>query len=167
MTAVEVADELLTVHVQGIDRFWALRRRIIVPLSHVRSIERTAHRTWRTAGFRLLGAEVPGLLRIGRFSRHGERVFWDVHHPERTIEIELANEPFDRLIVEVKNPEETTREVQRAIAHRSAARSDRSPRCRPNSNVNNPPQPRERLDHVAQQGPGTSTKARRRSWIAS
>lgn len=126
MTAVKVADDLLTVELQGLDRFWALRRRISVPLTHVRSIEPTPHRTWRSAGFRVLGAEVPGLLRVGRFSYHGERIFWEVHHPERTIEIELVREPFDRLIVEVENPQETTREVQRAMARRSAARCDRS-----------------------------------------
>ena len=123
---MKVADDLLTVDLQGIDRFWALRRRIRVPLTHVRGIERTPHRTWRSGGFRVLGAQVPGLLRVGRFSYHGERVFWAVHHPERTIEVELVSEPFDRLIVEVENPNETTREVQRAMARRSAARSDRS-----------------------------------------
>jgi len=115
MTAVNVADNQLIIDLKGIDRFWALRRRISAPLMHVRSIERTTHRTWRPAGFRLLGAEVPGLLRVGRFSDRGERVFWDVHHPERSVEIKLLSEPFDRLIVEVENPEETTRAVQRAI----------------------------------------------------
>jgi hypothetical protein len=98
MTAVNIADDQLTVDLQGIDRFWALRRRISVPLRHVRSIARTPYRTWRPAGFRLLGAELPGLLRVGRFSYRGQRVFWDVHHPERSIEIELVSEPFDRLI---------------------------------------------------------------------
>jgi hypothetical protein len=119
MTAVSVADDHLIIDLQGIDRFWALRRRISAPLTHVRSIERTAHRTWRPAGFRLLGAELPGFLRVGRFSYRGERVFWDVHHPERSVEIELLSEPFDRLIVEVEDPEETTREIHRAIARRS------------------------------------------------
>jgi hypothetical protein len=120
MTAVNIADDQLTVDLQGIDRFWALRRRISVPLRHVRSIARTPYRTWRPAGFRLLGAELPGLLRVGRFSYRGQRVFWDVHHPERSIEIELVSEPFDRLIVDVEKPEETTHEIQRAMRRRTA-----------------------------------------------
>jgi hypothetical protein len=120
MTAVTVADDHLSVDLQGIDRFWALRRRISVPLSHVRRIARTPYRTWRPAGFRLLGAELPGFLRVGSFSYRGERVFWDVHHPERSIEIELVRERFDRLIVDVEKPKETTREIQRAMGRRTA-----------------------------------------------
>jgi hypothetical protein len=109
MTAVNIADDQLTVDLQGIDRFWALRRRIGVPLRHVRRISRTPYRTWRPAGFRLLGAELPGLLRVGRFSYRGQRVFWDVHHPELSIEIELVSEPFDRLVVDVEKRRDNAR----------------------------------------------------------
>ena len=36
MTAVEIVGDELVVTMQGLDRFWALRRRIAVPLAHVR-----------------------------------------------------------------------------------------------------------------------------------
>jgi hypothetical protein len=38
------------------------------------------------------------------FYQNGKRVFWDVHNPDQTVVIELKDERYNELIVEVADP---------------------------------------------------------------
>jgi hypothetical protein len=49
------------------------------------------------------------------FYEHGQRVFWDVHHPEKTILIELRDERYNELIVEVADPQAAVKLIQNAL----------------------------------------------------
>ena len=42
----------------------------------------------------------------GTLSRDGQRVFWDVAHPDQTVVIAVTGEPYDELVVEVERPAE-------------------------------------------------------------
>jgi hypothetical protein len=44
----------------------------------------------------------PGVLTAGTFYQDGKRVFWDVHNPENTVMIELKDERYNEVIVEVR-----------------------------------------------------------------
>jgi len=41
-----------------------------------------------------------GFLGLPRKDQEGKRVFWDVHHPEKTIAIDLHDERYNELVVE-------------------------------------------------------------------
>jgi hypothetical protein len=43
------------------------------------------------------------------FYQDGKRVFWDVHHPEKTIVIDLHDERYNELVVEVHEPQSGVR----------------------------------------------------------
>ena len=57
---------------------------------------------------------------MGTFYRHGERVFWDVHHPERAIAISLRNERYTKLVVEVEDPDATVAAIEGALHEKPA-----------------------------------------------
>lgn len=61
------------------------------------------------------GTNVPGVLTAGTFYQDGKRVFWDVHHPEKTIVIDLHDEEYNELIVEVADPQAAITLIQRAV----------------------------------------------------
>ena len=42
------------------------------------------------------------MITAGTFYQEAERVFWDVHHPEKAIAIRLHDERYQRLVVEVE-----------------------------------------------------------------
>ena len=114
---VKVTDGSLVVAIEGADRIWALKSRLEVPLEHVLGAERDSEEAsgwWH--GVRALGAHVPGVISAGRFHEHGERVFWDVHDPEKAIAIRLLDERFARLVVEVEDPDETVSRINAALA---------------------------------------------------
>jgi hypothetical protein len=51
-----------------------------------------------------MGTQLPGVVTAGQFYQHGQRVFWDVHDPAKSIIIELHDERYGELIVEVTDP---------------------------------------------------------------
>jgi hypothetical protein len=115
MAEVEFAQEALIVHVRGMDRLFALRSRLEVPLSHVEGAEadpEEARRRWH--GILASGVWVPGPITTGTYFQEGEWVFWDVHDPEKTVVIRLKDERYGRLVVEVEEPEATAARVNEA-----------------------------------------------------
>jgi len=93
MASVSVTDDLLTVDVQGLHRLWAFKRRIRVPLAHVRGATPDPGIVHEPKGLRAPGLHVPGAAVIGTFHCDGEKHFWDVRVGTHTIVIELADRP--------------------------------------------------------------------------
>ncbi len=112
MVDLSVKDNKLILHVQGLDELWAFKGRLEIPLIHiarVRADPEVAHAWWH--GLRMPGTNIPGVLTAGTFYQDGNRVFWDVHHPDKTIVIDLRNEKYQQLIVEVADPETAVRSL--------------------------------------------------------
>jgi hypothetical protein len=99
-----LADRVLF-NVKGLHKLWAFKSRLEVPYAHIRGV-RTAPAAARGAkGWRLPGTHVPGLITAGTYYRKGQRSFWDVANPDKTIVVDLAEERYQQLIIEVDNPE--------------------------------------------------------------
>lgn len=117
MVSISVSDDRIRFDVEGIDRMWALRSQLEFPLSHIRSVRvdpEAAKGWWH--GIRLWGSNIPGILTAGTFYQNGRVVFYDVHDPERTIVIELDHEHYDRMVVEVEEPEIEAGKVGKAVS---------------------------------------------------
>jgi hypothetical protein len=61
------------------------------------------------------GTNVSGVLTAGTFYQDGKRVFWDVHNPANTVVIELKDERYNELIVEVADQKATVELVKSAL----------------------------------------------------
>lgn len=116
MVDLSVAEGKLTLHVLGSDKLWAFRSSLEIPLVHIASVRADPEMTrgwWH--GIRMPGTSVPGVITAGTFYQDGKRVFWDVHHPENTIVIDLHDERFNQLVVEVADPQAAVRLIQNAL----------------------------------------------------
>lgn len=116
MVQLIVKGDTLRLQVRGLDRLWAMRSRLDIPLAAVRSVRAdptVARGIWK--GVSAPGTHIPGLIIAGTFYQDDKRIFWDVHDPERTLVIELAGQRFDQLIVEVRDPESAVKMLQEAI----------------------------------------------------
>ena len=113
MTEVSTSDGKLIVDVRGWDKLWSLTSRLEIPLDHISGVRTAAEEQVR--GIRLPGTHIPGVITAGTFLQKGRWVFWDVHDPEKAIAIDLHDERFSTLIIEVADPEATIRDVERAI----------------------------------------------------
>jgi hypothetical protein len=116
MVNVTCLSDRVVFEVEGLDKLWALRSRLEIPLTHVVNAEfdpDQVGRWWH--GWKLMGTDVPGLFAAGTFYYHGELVFWDVHDPARTIIVSLDHERYKKLIVEVAEPETVVTHLQTAL----------------------------------------------------
>lgn len=66
-------------------------------------------------GFKRFSTHVPGVIAAGTFHQDGRTVFWDVHHPDKAIALELRDERFDRLVVEVEDQDNDLTTLERAL----------------------------------------------------
>src|SRR5688500_12773456 len=114
MTEIITVDGKLIVEVQGWDKLWSLQSRLEIPLEHITGVRPAAEECAR--GLRLPGTHIPGVITAGSFLHEGNWEFWDVHNPENAIAIELRNERYATLVIEVADSEASIRHIYRAIA---------------------------------------------------
>jgi len=107
--------------VQGVDKLWSLRSRLEIPLEHIRDVhaDPSPAMGW-FQGLKVMGTEIPNVFRAGTFYQDGGWVFWDVRHAEKAIVVELNDERFQRLVVEVADPHGTIQLLKQALAQRRA-----------------------------------------------
>jgi hypothetical protein len=103
MVDVNIEDGVAVFEVLGLDKLWALRSRLEVPLAHIRGVRADPTVTLSWKALRLPGTFVPGLIVAGTHYDGGRRSFWDVVRPQRAI-VDLTGEPYDQLVVEVADP---------------------------------------------------------------
>jgi hypothetical protein len=110
---LSIAEGKLVLHVRGADQLWALKSTLEIPLQHiagVRADPEIARSWWH--GLRLVGTNLPGVITAGTFYQHGQCIFWDVHNPDNTIVIDLRDERYGELIVEVADPSAAISTIQ-------------------------------------------------------
>lgn len=116
MTEVEIGGDALVVHVKGMDRLWSLQSRLEIPLSHVLGAEADPQISLQhSRALRAPGTHLPGVITAGTFYQEGDRVFWDVHDPEKAVVIRLRDERYARLVIEVEDPTSTAAAIEEAI----------------------------------------------------
>jgi hypothetical protein len=120
MVDISVEGDRLRFEVKGWDRFWALKSELEIPLAHVKSVraDPEAARGW-WHGFRIPGTDIPGILTAGTFYRDGGFVFYDVRDYDNTIVLELDHEHYQKLIVEVADPDAAVKMLESALSRRT------------------------------------------------
>jgi hypothetical protein len=117
MTEVSLSEGNLVLEVEGWDKLWSLKSRLVIPTEHVIGAyadSKIADAWWK--GLRLAGTHVPGVIAAGTFYHHGDWVFWDVHNPENVVVIDLRHERYAKLIIEVSDPTDTVGRLQAGLS---------------------------------------------------
>ena len=114
MVNVTVERDKLVLELKGVDKLWSLKSRLELPLSHIQSVKAAPEISfdwWK--GIRWPGTALPGVLKAGTFFQDGKRIFWDARpeNKDKIIVIDLKNDDYDELIIEVADPRETTERV--------------------------------------------------------
>ena len=116
MVDVTIAGDRAVFTVEGLDKLWACRSQIEIPLAHVTDVEADPEQVGRWwHGLKVIGTEVPGLFAAGTFYYHGELVFWDVRDPASTVIVSLDHERYKKLIVEVSDVSGTVARLRAAL----------------------------------------------------
>ena len=120
MVSISVRDTTVVFEVEGLDKLWALKSHLEIPIERIRGVRadpEIARGWWK--GFRLPGTHIPGVITAGTFYQSGRWVFWDVKDPAGTIVVDLEDDRYDAIIVEVADPAAAVAQIEaarRAIA---------------------------------------------------
>ncbi|WBB71847.1 hypothetical protein O7602_19125 [Micromonospora sp. WMMD1128] len=116
MASVRIDGDDVVVEIEGMDRLWSLKSRLVIPLANVRGATADPGIAADPKGVRAPGTHLPGVITAGTFHQDGERVFWNIRDGARAVVIELADERYARLVVEVTDPAATVALIEQAVA---------------------------------------------------
>lgn len=115
MVTIQIANGEMTIDVLGVDKLLALKSKITVPLTSVKSVRQDPDFRMTGIAFKAPGTYIPGLVRMGTFFAGGKKYFWDVTDKANVVAISLENAPYDELVVDVENPKEAVKYIQESI----------------------------------------------------
>jgi hypothetical protein len=99
----------------------ALRSRLEIPLAHFKgALTDPPPKMGWFQGLGVLGANIPNVFRVGTFYQDGGWVFWDVRDPGKAIVVELRDEQFQQLVIEVCDSTATVSLLNRSAGGRGA-----------------------------------------------
>ncbi len=123
MVDITIADDVLTVDVQGMHKLWAFKSTLRVPLVDIESVRHDPERATRILfpGLKVPGTHIPAVYTAGTYYQADFRPdFWTVRHPEQAIVIQCGPDAaYDEIIVEVADPAATVARIREALEARS------------------------------------------------
>lgn len=122
MALIRIDGDDLVVVIEGLDKLWAFKGSLTVPLANVRGATADPGIGTEPKGIRAPGSRVPGVITAGTFHQDGEKVFWDVRDPSKAIVVELADERYARLVLQVDDPRAAVTLVENALSRKEADR---------------------------------------------
>lgn len=128
---VTVDGDVLRVTLGGAGAVWALKRRVERPLAHVASARVGDRRTLQRQrpALRWPGTLLPGLITAGTYRSPrpgGGRQFWDVRRAERVLVVDLHDDAYSRLVLEVPDPAAVAATIDAATRARPAGARGRA-----------------------------------------
>lgn len=119
MTRVEVVGDQLVMTIEGLDVVLSFKKSLEIPLARVRRVTlgvTDEAQARLDESIRLPGAYMPGIAIAGRFYRHGDWIFWNIHDGRRAITIDVQHDGYVSLVVEVEDPVKTVGLIDAALA---------------------------------------------------
>lgn len=116
MATISVQGQDLVVEMNGLDKLWSLKSKLTIPLAHVRGATIDPGILGEPKGVRAPGTHLPGVITAGTFHQDGEKVFWAVRDALKAVVVELADEHYTRLVVEVDDPRAVVAMVEQATS---------------------------------------------------
>ncbi|KAA0943226.1 hypothetical protein [Streptomyces apricus] len=116
MALVRIDGDNLVVVNEGLDKLWSFKGSLTIPLANVRGATADPGIAADPKGIRAPGAHVPGLITAGTFHQEGEKVFWNVKNASKAVVVELADEEYARLVLQVDDPRATVALIENALA---------------------------------------------------
>lgn len=105
MVQITKTQNLLIIDILGFHKLWALKHQLRIPIADFVNAYQNDVEFNEFKGIRF-GTYIPFLITAGTYFWKGKRNFWDVMNKKNTIIIELKNNQYNKLYVEVENPTE-------------------------------------------------------------
>ncbi len=119
MARLSIDQGVLTIDLSPWDKFLAVHGSLHIPLQHVRAVQIADQGAWSHGWTKLIGTSIPGVKKAGTFFSGDGLVFCDYSTGDSCLEIDLTNETYRKIIVQLdtsEDPAATTARINAAIA---------------------------------------------------
>lgn len=90
--------------VNGMHKLWAFKSQLTIPSENIINAHQNIDSIKDWKGWRAPGTSIPSIITAGTFYKDGNKIFWDVSNIENCIIVDLKDEDYKQLIIEVENP---------------------------------------------------------------
>jgi hypothetical protein len=104
--------DAITLHLSGAEKAESLHRDMSFPRTAVTGVRVVSSGMDEVAGFKLVGAGIPGVLMVGTWRSQRSSTFAACHGTGPAIVIDLAGEHYDRIVVTLDDPEQVASQLQ-------------------------------------------------------
>lgn len=114
MVAIEKKDGNFIFEIKGLHKLWAFKSQLTIPEEHIIeavSYDKTLHSFF---GLRMPGTNLPGIITAGSYMVDDGTIFCDIVHHAKTIVVDLKDEHYKRLVIEVEDPQAAIKLLQNA-----------------------------------------------------
>lgn len=85
-------------------KLWAFKNQLTIPSENIINVHNDHQSIQGWKGWKSPGLSIPSVITAGTFIKDGDKIFWDVSNMDNCIIIDLKDEEYKQLIVEVENP---------------------------------------------------------------
>lgn len=97
------------------DQILAIKRSISVPLALVTSVS-TDDVPWKVfQQLRVVGTSLPGVVKDGRFIGQDGMMFFEMHHPDKCITVNLDHDTYKQIVFEVDDKDAAAQMIRGAL----------------------------------------------------
>ena len=104
MITINKQDKNFIFEVKGMHKLWAFKSQLTIPIDHILKAHQDLESIKGWKGWRLPGTFIPYIISAGTFYKKGNKIFWDVSDMKKCIIVDLKDEDYKQLIIEVENP---------------------------------------------------------------
>ena len=118
MATIEITGDELVVELTLAEKFMAARGSLHIPLSHIEAVRVANESAWKMMWRKIIGTNAPPWKMAGTFFLNGGFVFCDFSDGARCIEVDLHDETYKQLIVQLDestSPEDAATQIKAAI----------------------------------------------------
>src|SRR4051812_50149807 len=104
MALVTIDGDDLVVVIEGLDKLWALKSSLTIPLANVRGATADPGIAADPKGIRAPGAHLPGVITAGTFHLPGGKGFWGIKDPSKAVVMELPGQRYAPPVLQADDP---------------------------------------------------------------
>ena len=106
MVTIEKKANNFVFEVKGLHKLWALKSEISIPKENIINAYPNQENLNWIIGLKMPGTHIPGLITAGNYIVKDGTIFCDVTDHKKSIVVELKDEHFKKLVIEVEDVEE-------------------------------------------------------------
>jgi hypothetical protein len=124
MNKIDIRDNKLIITIEGFYKILAVKSKLEIEAKNITAIRKKEKELYPPL-LRMPGTQIPGIITSGTYIDINRKEFWNVKSKGNKIVIELNNEKYTKVVLNVDNAEEIIEKVNEIIIENIKNKTDK------------------------------------------